>query len=99
MIFPGKKAVWHRLSFPPPPLGRSPGAGDHEHGAHGPTARAPPPCGNVAAAYVARDVGRCGPRGSSVGFSSSRGTKAGPGARSEAAACAGQVWGWWRIWG
>lgn len=24
MIFPGKKAVWHRLSFPPPPLGRSP---------------------------------------------------------------------------
>lgn len=89
MIFPGKKAVWHRLSFPPPPLGRSPGA----------PRRAPPPCGNVAAAYVARDVGRCGPRGSSVGFSSSRGTKAGPGARSEAAACAGQVWGWWRIWG
>lgn len=42
MIFPGKKAVWHRLSFPPPPLGRSPGAGDHEHGARGPTARAPP---------------------------------------------------------
>lgn len=41
MIFPGKKAVWHRLSFPPPPLGRSPGAGDHEHGARGPTARAP----------------------------------------------------------
>lgn len=41
MIFPGKKAVWHRLSFPPPPLGRSPGAGDHEHGARGPTTRAP----------------------------------------------------------
>lgn len=88
MIFPGKKAVWHRLSFPPPPLGRSPVA-----------PRRVPPCGNVAAAYMARDVGRCGPRGSSVGFSSSRGTKAGAGARSEAAACAGQVWGWWRIWG
>lgn len=88
MIFPGKKAVWHRLSFPLHPWVGRPGP----HGAR-------PPCGNVAAAYVARDVGRCGPRGSSVGFSSSRGTKAGAGARSEAAACAGQVWGWWRIWG
>lgn len=41
MLFPGTEAEWHRSSRPPlPPLGRSPGAGDPEHRARGPTVRA-----------------------------------------------------------